>query len=94
MPAFAVLLPMKSQKLTEEYRSAHLDFLERLQEGGHVLARGPFVDGTGGLVIYQAPSAEAVETLVKEDPYVEHGARDYEIHEWAMVSNRWDLPGS
>ncbi|GAK00967.1 YciI family protein [Geomicrobium sp. JCM 19055] len=87
MATYAVFLPLKDEEKSKEHRPAHLDYLERLHETGHVLARGPFVDGSGGLVIYESPSYDAVEKLVNEDPYVVHGARDYVIHEWALVGH-------
>ncbi|MBM7598896.1 uncharacterized protein YciI [Virgibacillus halotolerans] len=85
MNYYAVLSPMKDEEKSKQYRQDHLDFLKQLAEKGHVFAKGRFTDGTGGLVIYQAESYEEVEQMVKQDPYVLHGARDYEIHEWAMT---------
>ena len=34
---------------------------------------GPFTDGTGSLIIVDAPSREAVWALVARDPYVTNG---------------------
>ncbi len=67
------------------YRPDHLEYLKQLAERGHVFAKGRFTDGAGGLVIYQAKSLAEVEQFVKQDPYVQNGARGYEIHEWAMT---------
>lgn len=47
---------------------------------------GRFTDGAGGLVIYKGQDGEEVEKLVKQDPYIINGARDYELHEWEMVT--------
>jgi uncharacterized protein YciI len=84
MKTFAVLLPMKDEELTKKYRPAHLEFLERMHEEKKVVLYGRFADGTGGLVIYQAEDQGEVETWVKKDPYVLHGAREYEIHQWEL----------
>jgi uncharacterized protein YciI len=46
---------------------------------------GKFTDGSGGLVVYQAPSYKECEELVKQDPYILQGAREYEIKEWEAV---------
>ncbi|RSL31223.1 hypothetical protein D7Z54_22210 [Salibacterium salarium] len=89
MKLFAVLLPLKDKELSQTYRPDHLAFLQKQREEGNVAANGKFIDGSGGLVIYRAASEEAVEALVKQDPFVVHGARDFEIHEWEMVSKEW-----
>jgi uncharacterized protein len=85
MKYFAVFLPMKDEEKSKKYRPEHLTFLQEKLEAGCIFAKGPFVDGTGGLVIYKAESLEQVETMVKKDPYVVTGARGYDIHEWGMT---------
>ncbi|MGY4689527.1 YciI family protein [Salibacterium sp. K-3] len=89
MKLFAVLLPLKDKELTQTYRPDHLQFLEEQRNKGNVAANGKFTDGSGGLVIYRMADKEAVEEKVQQDPYVKHGARDYHIHEWEMVSSEW-----
>ncbi len=86
MKHFAVLLRMKSEELTRKYRPDHTAYLERGRAEGFVFANGRFMDGTGGLVIYKGESIEEVEARVKKDPFVIHGAREYEIHEWEMIT--------
>ncbi|MDQ0253320.1 3-hydroxyisobutyrate dehydrogenase [Evansella vedderi] len=82
---FAVFLPMKDVEKSQVYRSEHLKFLDKRRNEGVLHANGRFVDGAGGLVIYYGHSQKEVEELVKQDPYIINGARDYEIHEWDMV---------
>ncbi|GIO27067.1 YciI family protein [Ornithinibacillus bavariensis] len=84
MKYFAVFLPMKDEEKSKIHRPEHLRFLEKKQQEGHIFAKGPFTDGAGGLVIYKAQNRNAVEVIVKEDPYIQTGARGYEIHEWDM----------
>ncbi|MEN2466341.1 YciI family protein [Ornithinibacillus sp. FSL M8-0202] len=85
MKLFAVFLPMKDEEKSKQYRQEHLQFLQEKQEDGFIFAKGRFVDGAGGLVIYKADLLEQVEDMVKKDPYVLKGARGYEIHEWEMT---------
>ncbi len=85
MNYYAASLPMKDEEKSKKYRHDHLAYLEEMEEQGKVFAKGRFTDGAGGLVIYQADSLEEAEALVKADPYVEKGARNYEVHEWTMV---------
>lgn len=82
---FAVLLPMKDADKNATYRPAHLAFLDQQRELGRLFANGRFTDGWGGLVIYIAQDEEQVRQWVQEDPYIVHGARTYEIHEWDLV---------
>lgn len=85
MKYFAVWLPMKDHEKSTKFRPQHLAFLEGMRKAGHVRVNGKFADGSGGLVIYHAPSLEACEELVKQDPYIQQGARDYQINEWEAV---------
>ncbi|GAB3794544.1 YciI family protein [Virgibacillus kimchii] len=85
MKYFAVFLPMADEEKSQKWRPDHLDYLKQKAEEGKVFAKGRFTDGAGGLVIYKSESLAAVEALVEKDPYVIHGARTYEIHEWDMT---------
>ncbi|MGH2317112.1 YciI family protein [Planococcus sp. SE5232] len=85
MKYFAVLLPMKDADKSQKFRPQHLAFLENMRNSGQVAVNGKFADGSGGLVIYKAESFQDCEALVKTDPYVAEGAREYEIFEWEAV---------
>lgn len=87
MKYFATFLPMKDPEKSKTYRQEHLDYLAKMREKKRILLYGRFVDGAGGLVIYQGESLEKVAEWVKEDPYVKLGARGYEIHEWDMQTD-------
>lgn len=90
MSYYAVWLKMKDEQLSQEYRPAHLDYLKGLEEQGRLFAYGRFTDGWGGMVIYIGDSYEEVEAFVKQDPYIIHDAREYEIHEWAVIKGKLD----
>ncbi|MFD2629853.1 YciI family protein [Oceanobacillus kapialis] len=85
MNYYAAFLPMKDEEKSKTYRPDHLTYLEDMEKQEKIFAKGRFTDGAGGLVIYQAESLEEAEELVKADPYVAKGARDYKLHEWTMV---------
>ena len=87
MKYFAVLLSMKDEELSRVHRPEHLDFLARQRDAGNVLMNGRFTDGTGGLIIYRAEDEKSAVSLVKQDPYISLGARDYKIQEWDMETN-------
>jgi hypothetical protein len=83
---YTVFLAMKNEEKNKIYRPDHLAFLEEKEKEGKIFARGPLADGSGGLVIYIADTFDEVESMVKDDPYVVQGARDYEIKEWKATT--------
>lgn len=85
MKYFAVFLAMKDEEKSKEHRAAHLAFIEQMKQENKLAIYGRFVDGAGGLLIYQGETEEEVANWAKEDPYVSTGARNFEIHEWAMT---------
>lgn len=85
MKYFAVFLPMLDEGKSKKWRPDHLEFLNQKTEEGKIFAKGRFTDGAGALVIYKEETLAAVEELVKKDPYIIHGARTYDIHEWEMI---------
>lgn len=82
---FAVLLPMRDEEKSRQYRPQHLAYLEEMRRNNRIFVNGRFVDGAGGLVIYKAASMDEVRAIVENDPYVRLGARTYEIYEWDLV---------
>jgi len=84
MKFFAALLSMRDPAKNQEFRSAHVEFLDQMQKEGRIFARGKFPDGSGGLVIYQCESLEDAQKIAESDPYVRHGVRSLELHEWDM----------
>ncbi|WP_274363597.1 YciI family protein [Paenibacillus thermotolerans] len=82
---YVVFLPMLDEQKSAEYRPAHLDYLAKLRDEGHIFSYGRFLDGWGGMVIYIADREEQVKDWVLNDPYIVHNARRYEIREWAMT---------
>ena len=85
MKYFAAFLPMLDSEKSQTLRPDHLEYLAARRREGQIFAQGRFVDGSGGLVIYMAESFEEARRLAAADPYVIHGARRLEFHEWAMT---------
>ena len=84
MKYFAAFLKMKDLEKNKTYHQQHVDFLTENEKAGKIFARGKFMDGEGGLVIYMAASREEATRLAASDPYVAFGARMLEIFEWDM----------
>jgi uncharacterized protein YciI len=72
----------------KEVRPAHLEYINRLFQEGKVIMAGPYVDGKGGMVIYQADSFESARQLAENDPVIVENCRTMELREW----NALELP--
>lgn len=80
--------PDADPDIRKSHMPLHLSFLERHR--GTINAAGPLIaeDGTGagGIWVLDAPDAEAVDALVKEDPFWPTGLRQsYQILAWKQV---------
>ncbi|MGZ9583535.1 YciI family protein [Paenibacillus marinisediminis] len=84
MAYFAAILNMKDVSKNLVFRQNHLDYLEKLREQGKVHLKGPFKDGSGGMVIYVADSFEEAKAIAENDPYVVEGVRDLDLREWGI----------
>jgi len=52
---------------------AHREHLRQFVENGQLLAAGPFAYDAGALWVLEAETADAIEEIVKADPYVAAG---------------------
>jgi uncharacterized protein len=75
-------------EIRRRHMPAHLGFLER--NAARIKAAGPLArpsgEGAGGLWLVEADSAEAVEALVREDPFWPTGLRlSVRVLAWTQV---------
>lgn len=82
MNYYVAFLFMKDESKNEEVLPEHIAYLDKLDQQGHILARGPFTDRSGGLVIYKATSFEEAKKLAENDPHVLKGVRTLKLKEW------------
>jgi len=67
-------------------RPVHRAYLGRLREQGQLVTSGPFQDGSGALIVYEAESAEAAEQLVRDDPFHQNGVFvSWALRPWNQV---------
>jgi uncharacterized protein YciI len=76
-------------------RPAHVDYLNGLNAEGKLVLAGPTLDGdnkpTGSIVIVEADSLEAAQSLAAGDPYAKAGLfASVEIRAWNWVFNKPD----
>jgi uncharacterized protein YciI len=70
----------------DEHRPAHRAWLANLVESGNVLTSGPFADGAGALLIFQAEDQAALNQLLAQDPFsIAGGIAGAKITEWSPV---------
>lgn len=73
-------------ELRKVHRQAHLEKLKNLAKAGRIVLAGPFSDGTGSLIVFNAATRTEVELIVKTDPYVmEKVFERYEIRPFEKV---------
>lgn len=85
MTYYAALLHMIDPEKNKEILPHHIAYLDRLDEQGKIFARGPFTDGTGGLVVYIADSYEEALEMAEADPHVIENVRRLELKEWKPI---------
>lgn len=82
----AVIEYSPDKEKVESVRPAHRAYLTSLLEKNQLVAAGPFEDGSGALIIYEADSPEAVEALMKADPFHAAGVFiRWTVRPWKMV---------
>jgi uncharacterized protein YciI len=82
----AVIEYSQDKAKVEAARPAHRAYLTGLVEKDQLFASGPFEDGSGALIIYEADSPEAVEALMRADPFHAAGVFvRWTVRPWKVV---------
>jgi uncharacterized protein YciI len=92
---FAAIIEYSQDKtLVESIRPRHRQYLASLKQGGQLVACGPFLDGSGALIIYETGSADEAEQILKADPFHESAVfLRWQLRPWnAVMANRELLP--
>jgi uncharacterized protein YciI len=82
----AIIEYIADQDRVQSVRPVHREYLAKLKEQGRLAASGPFADGSGALIIYEADSPEQAEALLKDDPFCKAGVFvSWRIRPWNQV---------
>jgi uncharacterized protein YciI len=74
--------PQKVQSV----RPLHRQYAQGLAGQGKIVIVGPFSDGAGAIIVYEAESLEQAAALAANDPYAKSGVwTKYEIHPWEII---------
>ncbi|MBX3474967.1 MAG: hypothetical protein KF754_11335 [Planctomycetes bacterium] len=86
MPTFVVTIDyMRTLPEIEAATPDHRAWLRGLLDAGHLLASGPFVPRSGGMLLVRAQTQEALERMLLEDPFAKLHLAMYTIREWNPV---------
>ncbi|MFT9845967.1 YciI family protein [Aneurinibacillus sp. REN35] len=66
----------------KEVRTEHIEYLNDLIQKGKIIAKGPFTDESGGLIIFTANSLEEAQQLAQNDPAALASSRLFTVREW------------
>jgi len=66
----------------EKHLSSHIDYLNTQYSNGVFLASGRKVPRTGGVILANAESREALDLILSDDPFKRHGLANYEVTEF------------
>lgn len=67
-------------------RPQHRAYLTGLLEADRLACSGPLTDGYGAIIVYEAPTKEAAEELLRGDPFHAGGVFvRWELHPWNML---------
>ena len=74
----------------DEIRPAHRAFLAELQQRGQLLVSGPWVSGTGALLVFEAEDETALKEMLEHDPFADADLISrVRITEWTPVLGSW-----
>lgn len=64
---------------------AHKAYVEALIAKGHEAKSGYWAERGGGMLLFQAASLDQARAIVAQDPLIQNGCVEYELHEWRIV---------
>lgn len=64
---------------------SHVDYLLGLHRTRKVVMAGPFIDSTGGLVVFDCEDIDEVEEIVSNDPAIVEGTLVADVKHWVRV---------
>jgi uncharacterized protein YciI len=90
----AIIEYLNDPEKVQSIRPVHRQYLTQLRERGQLAVAGPFTDGTGALIVYEAATADEAENLLKADPFHQNGIfLKYVLRPWnPVMGNREAFP--
>lgn len=92
----AIIEYLQDAEKVNALRPTHRQYLLELKDRGRLAATGPFTDGSGALIIYEAADRDEAERLLQGDPFSKNGVFvSYVLRPWNPVfANRELFPAT
>jgi uncharacterized protein YciI len=75
----------------DAHMAAHVTFLKKYYAAGNFLVSGRKVPRDGGIILAVGKTRQQIETIVKEDPFYEHGLAEFRIIEFRASQRASDI---
>jgi uncharacterized protein YciI len=75
----------------DAHMPAHVAFLKKYYAAGNFLVSGRKIPREGGIILAVGPSRDAIERIVKEDPFCAQGLADFRIIEFRASQRAGDI---
>jgi uncharacterized protein YciI len=70
----------------DQFVPAHAAYVKALIQQGHQAKTGYWRQRGGGMMLFEAANLAEAETIVKQDPLIQNGCVNYQLHEWCIVA--------
>lgn len=88
---FAVQLAFTDDAARLALRPAHRERLAGLAADGKLLAGGPWSDDSGALLVFVVEDRDALDGILREDPYYSAPGVTVSVREWNPVTRHHAL---
>lgn len=75
----------------DKHMTAHVKFLQKYYKQNVFVASGRKVPRTGGIILALAPSKEAIQKIMEEDPFCTHHLAEFTITEFLTSQSHPEL---
>src|SRR5262245_53261199 len=75
----------------DAHMAAHVAFLKKHYAAGNFLVSGRKIPRDGGVILAVGESRQAIETIIKQDPFCARGLADFRIIEFRASQRASDI---
>ena len=75
----------------DAHMTAHVRFLKKYYASGNFLVSGRKIPRDGGIILAVGKDRQAIETIMKEDPFCKHGLADVRVIEFRASQRADDI---
>jgi uncharacterized protein YciI len=75
----------------DAHMTAHVAFLKKYYASGNFVVSGRKIPRDGGIIVAVGTNRQSIESIIKEDPFYEHGLADFRIIEFRASQRAPDI---